>query len=129
MRPDKLCPRGWRELANITARPLSSLKDCGNPGKSLMTGKVKSIFKKRTNDMRSYRLINLPFVPKKVKQQVHLDQISEHTKEKKETGNTEHELTERIFQNPFLKPIEIVLFMTHHTYNQSLGHIDLKLQH
>lgn len=58
-----------------------------------MTGNVKPILKKRPNDLRNYRLISLPFVPKKVKEQVHLDHISEHVKEKKKTGSSEHELT------------------------------------
>lgn len=67
MGPDELCPRGWRELADVTARPLSSLKDCGDQRQSLMTRNVKPIFKKRLNDLRNYKPVSLPFVPKKVK--------------------------------------------------------------
>lgn len=61
MGPDELCPRGWREPAKVTARPLSSLKDCGDEAQSPMTGDVKCIFKKRPNDLRNYRLVSLPF--------------------------------------------------------------------
>lgn len=86
MGPDELCPRGWRELANITVRPLSFLKDCGDQGKSLMSGNVKPISKTRPNDLRNYRLISLPFMPKKVKEQIHLDHISEHVKEQRRLG-------------------------------------------
>ncbi|KFP31241.1 RNA-directed DNA polymerase from mobile element jockey, partial [Colius striatus] len=87
MDPDGMQPRVLRELADVIAKPLSIIFE-----QSWRTGKVPEdwrkanvtpVFKKgRKGDPRKYRPVRLTSIPGKVMEQLILNVITEHMKDK-----------------------------------------------
>ncbi|KFQ34998.1 hypothetical protein N332_05069, partial [Mesitornis unicolor] len=86
--PDRMHPWVLKELVGVIARPLSIIF-----GKSWATGKVPegwrkanitSVFKKgKKEDPGNYRLVSLTSIPGKVMEQLTLDAVSRHLKDKR----------------------------------------------
>ncbi|KFW05647.1 RNA-directed DNA polymerase from mobile element jockey, partial [Fulmarus glacialis] len=77
-----------RELADVFARPLSIIFDCswrlGEVPKDWRKANVTFIFKKgKKEDPGNYRPVSLTWIPGKVMEQLILETISRHIKEKK----------------------------------------------
>ncbi|KFP33247.1 RNA-directed DNA polymerase from mobile element jockey, partial [Colius striatus] len=87
MGPDGMHPRVLRELTDMIAKPLSIIS-----GQSWRTGEVPEdwrkanvtpVFKKgRKDDSGNYRPVSLTSIPGKVMEQLILNAITEHMKEK-----------------------------------------------
>uniref|UniRef100_A0A8B9PKM6 Reverse transcriptase domain-containing protein n=1 Tax=Apteryx owenii TaxID=8824 RepID=A0A8B9PKM6_APTOW len=98
MGPDGMHPRVLRQLADVTARPLSNIFE-----RSWRTGEVPDdwkkanvipVFKKgKEEDPGNYRPVSLTSIPGKVMEQLILNAISKHVEEKKVIRSSQHAFT------------------------------------
>ncbi|GAB0180733.1 mitochondrial enolase superfamily member 1 [Grus japonensis] len=91
-------PQVLRELADVIARPLliifERLWQLGEVPEDCKRANVTPIFKKgKEKDPGNYRPVNIPSFPGKVMEQIILENISKHMKDKKVTGNSQHGFT------------------------------------
>ncbi|KFP56976.1 RNA-directed DNA polymerase from mobile element jockey, partial [Cathartes aura] len=85
--PDRMYPEVLRELADVIARPLSIIFDrswqLGEVPKDWRKARVTPIFKKgKKNDLGNYRLVSLTSMLGKVVEQLMLETVSRHIKDK-----------------------------------------------
>ncbi|GAB0187639.1 mitochondrial enolase superfamily member 1 [Grus japonensis] len=98
MGPDAMHPQVLRELAGITAKPLSIIFE-----RSWRTGEVSEDWRKanatpafkksRKEDPGNYRPVSLTSIPGKVMEQLILGVTNKHVEEKKVTGSGQHGFT------------------------------------
>ncbi|KFP30250.1 RNA-directed DNA polymerase from mobile element jockey, partial [Colius striatus] len=87
MDPDGMHPRVLRELADVIAKPLSIIFEqswrTSEVPEDWRKANVTPVFKKgRKNDPGNYRPVSLTSIPGKVMEQLILNVITEHMKEK-----------------------------------------------
>ncbi|KFP58288.1 RNA-directed DNA polymerase from mobile element jockey, partial [Cathartes aura] len=88
MGPDGMHPRGLRDLADVITRPLLIIFDqswrLGEVPEDWRKANVPPIFKKgKKEDPGNYRPVNLTSIPVKVMEQLIMETISRHMKDKK----------------------------------------------
>ncbi|KFP28511.1 RNA-directed DNA polymerase from mobile element jockey, partial [Colius striatus] len=87
MVPDGMHPRVLRELADLIAKPLSIIFEqawrTGEVPEDWRKANVNPVFKKgRKDDPGNYRLVSLTSIPGKVMEQLILNVVTKHMKEK-----------------------------------------------
>ncbi|GAB0184021.1 mitochondrial enolase superfamily member 1 [Grus japonensis] len=98
MGPDWKQPPMRRELANVIARPLSIIFDqscrLGEVPQDWRKENVTPIFKKdKKEEPGNYRLVSLTLIPGKVMEQLIMETISRHMKDKKLLRSSQHGFT------------------------------------
>ncbi|KFP49809.1 RNA-directed DNA polymerase from mobile element jockey, partial [Cathartes aura] len=87
MGPDGMHAQVLRELANVIARSLSIIFEMswqmGEVPEDWKTASITPIVQKDKEDLGNYRLISLTSIPGKVMEQLILETMSRHLKDKK----------------------------------------------
>ena len=100
MGPDGMHPRVLRELAEVTAEPLSIIFDrpwrLGEVPEDWRIASVTPVFRKgKKEDVGNSRPVSLTSVPRKVMEQPVVDAISKQLGEKKDRRRSQHGFTKR----------------------------------
>ena len=100
MGPDGMHPRVLRELAEVTAEPLSIIFDrpwrTGEVPEDWRIANVTAVFRKgKKEDVGNSRPVSLTSVPRKVMEQPNVAAISKQLEEKKDVRRSQHGFTKR----------------------------------
>ena len=100
MGPDGMHPRVLRELAEVTAEPLSIIFDrprrLGEVPKDWRIANVSPVFRNgEEEDVGNSRRVSITSVPRKVMEQPVVDAISKQLGEKKDRRRSQHGFTKR----------------------------------
>ena len=97
--PDGMHPRVLREVAEVTAEPLSIIFDrpwrLGEVPEDWRIASVTPVFRKGKKNVTNSRPVSLTSVPRKVMEQPVVAAISKQLEEKKDMRRSQHGFTKR----------------------------------